>query len=256
MNIRAGKELFAEMIDSWYDKFDKTGTFGFLRDIKEKGVIIGNYIAEHVALRSLFLDNTINYKFRNGLINVFNTPGLEGYKSVLIQLRILEVLDKYKNMNLKRLFEVLNYISYNNEEVVIGLYHLKEHRLISTKPVVFELKSEDKQTEIFIRFRGRSYLSFIKKLSYIQIVYFMTELPMAYSKKFNYPDPPLPSDLRELSDNFLHSIDRYIKYEQNNSSQENLTRYEYLIRPLQNIHSEICEILQDLHSIFKFYENL
>jgi hypothetical protein len=250
-NLREGKELFAEMVDNWYDNFNIVGKFGFLREKYERGHK-RKYIAEHIALRSLFLDNTKHYKFRNHLINVFETPGLNGYAGVLIQLRILEILDKYVECKWIKIFEYLQLLAYKNDEIIIAISHLKDFRLLSTKPFHTNLDLTDTNTSVYIRHRGTSYLSFIRKLSYIQLVYFMTELPSTYSKKFSYPNAPTPLELKELSENFLHSIEKFISVELNHTTKTNISIYENKVRPVNQILKDISDIQFDLHNILRY----
>jgi hypothetical protein len=248
-NLREGKELFAEMVDSWYQNFSKIGGFGLLREKLISRDVKVKYIAEHIALRSLFMDNTKHYKFRNHLVNVFETPGLSGHVGVLIQLRILEILNKFESCRWDKLFDYLHLLEYKNDEILIAINHLKDYRLISTKPFIPSLVVITNDTRIVIRHRGLSYLNFIKKLSYIQLVYFMTELPVIFSNKFNYPNAPEASELKELSDNFLHSIEKYIVHEQTKASKNNVKKYENIIRPVTDILKDIFDISFDLNHI-------
>jgi hypothetical protein len=234
-NIREGLELFADTIKAWYPTLSDYHGSGLLRKINQRE----ECIAEHIAIREIFLAQEGAYFFKNNLINLFHIPSFQkgdNYTNLLI-IRILEILNKQKHIMLKDIYHLLEGIGYKHKYIKYAIEYLHKGRLLSIQPYTAIIEPNNQTANVSSRYRGDFYYnSLLSRLSYIQMVYFMMYLPMAYADSFSYPKLPSPNELRNLVNNFLHSLWIDIANEQHHANPKGIELYEQEIVPLIHIH--------------------
>ncbi|MBI9019098.1 MAG: hypothetical protein JEZ07_17745 [Phycisphaerae bacterium] len=206
----------------------------------------GKYIAEHMLIRSLFLEGPTYTDFKEGIVNLFEIPRAQSHNRLLLQCRILEIINAQKHYPKEELFEILYGLGYAKEVINLAIENLTVNRLIST------YHSSEGPEEIFARYRGHYYMEhLIRKLGYIQMTYFMSHIPKNLSCNFSYPEIPKVKELSEIVSNFLEILWLEISNEREKGAEEFINKYEFLIgnRNLESLHSVISEVYQDLRFI-------
>ncbi len=246
-NIRLGLELFADLILSPYKRLGSGGGVNLFRKIK-KGV----YIAEHMAVRAIFLGMTEDFRFSDDLINIFYLERTDGYQGTLVQIRVLEILKHKRMISLQKVYEYLMALGYSNEIIGDAIEELCRARLILVRKLGFEEPGSE-HIDALIRYRGDYYYDkLVNRLSYIQLCYFMCKLHKPYAKRLSFPNLPKVKnkELLQLTESFLRYLSADIHFERNKASKLGISRYEREICSLQNIHRSVATIYEDYKRIW------
>ena len=253
-NVRDGLELFSSFARSWRTHLTEKGALGLLRTAQAKN----EYIAEHIAIRALFLQEEGRYEFRNGLLNLFHVDGLPGHHSTLLQPRILELLRALRVTSLASMYSSMKGLGYPEAAVAAAITQLQHCRLISIDPYNAALLPPAEGARVMIRYRGVFYYERLAhKLSYIQMVYFMTPLPSSCARRLSFPHLPgvATGELADLIENFLHALWCDIASERRAATPEGLTAFETVAGPLDRLHLHVSDIYNDLQNILDSRED-
>jgi hypothetical protein len=249
-NVRDGLELFCDTVKVWHKYLGTYGGMSLFRKSKKGHV----YVAEHIAIRALFLRRDKEYEFKSGLVNLFYVPGLCAHESTLIQIRILEVLRSLTQVTLPLLFSYLNGLGYNNNTVILGLRQLQTSRLVAIIPYAGALDPASDDVSVVMRHRGLFYYEkLICRLSYIQMVYFMSLLPERLAYRLSYPNPPTVRNgqLDQLVENVLTLLWLDISHERQNAQPAAVGRYVREVCSLEEVHKSVLKVYWDLKDIWR-----
>jgi hypothetical protein len=245
-NVRLGLELFANLFLSPHKSLFLYVGAGLLRKPED-----GKYLAEHMAIRSIFLGEKDGFDFSEGLANLFYLKGHNNYAGILVQIRVLEILRKKRKTIVSEVYKYLFLLGYSDVIIRDALGSLRKPRLISILDGEMSGDlSPTSEDDIWIRYRGEYYYEkLLNRLSYIQMVYFLSYLPVVYINRFSFPNMPTYEELKSLIDNFLCVFENVLAIEQKKSTPENIQKYEQDICPLNEISQHIANIYTDYRRI-------
>ncbi|HUI05520.1 MAG TPA: hypothetical protein VL486_00790 [Verrucomicrobiae bacterium] len=246
-NIRAGLELFSHLISSPYVDMMKRTPESLVWRSK---TFRHNFIAEHMLFRALFLSRESPQRLPQSLVNLFHVPGVQGYATTLLSIRILEILRKVRRTSVSEVYDYLFGLGYIKTDIRTAIAHLNAARLTQVTPESDEL-TEGSQAAISIRHRGTFYLTELSsRISYVELMYFMCFVPAPFSDPVCYPRVPDPtkSELTEIVSRFLQYVQGDLALERANASEEGILHYSKIC-PLEQIHEELCRVYFELQDI-------
>jgi hypothetical protein len=249
-NIRDGLELFCDMIRTHSQDLLRHSADGFLRtDSRGR-----DYVAEYVAVRGMFLVSPGIYRFRDGLVNFFDLDGVEGHGSVLLQTRIVEILLKRRIVPLSEAMRLLCGLRYPREDVVTAFKTMRASRLVSVFPHGVDFRNPGNEAIVQCRHRGRYYYETLaRRLSYIQMVYFMSSLPSCCVEQCGYPRLPdvETSQLAAVVENFLRALWIDIAREADVAEYDALSEYTEMVANPWHIHEHVTDAYGEVLYIMK-----
>jgi DNA-binding transcriptional ArsR family regulator len=239
------------MIRAWRDSIGAYGGMGLLRRDRSGGT----YIADHIVVRALCLREPQVYEFRDGILNLFYIDRrLHPHENMLTQVRILEVLLNTTIIEIDSLCELLRGLRYSDSSISQSLTRLRGARLIGVEPENTVLFPPENGAIAFIRYRGSFYYRHLMtRLSYIQMVYFMSLIPKGLAFRFSYPQPPQVRnhELDRVVECFIETLKADVLRERSAADPAWVKRYEQTYCSLQDVVEKLEATYSDLWKIWR-----